>query len=463
MLNHNNSTITASHLRTYLYSLEHEKEREKAKRAREYKAICNANDTKLKKREIAKIEKAVDKEYTFRLKIRDEIVDLLKELKEIPRDIEKLEIAEYMLYRVDMRKTEKIVNRVAKKLGRRYDDILKEIEDRIREFPVFDNVEYIDYSEYNTNGDAKEAAKEKYRLEYTEEERNALIAKDLEVVERMKYFNTIPIPHEILKHCDREIQAKMQKFNNIRQKRIRILSTMEQDYKKLIDPREIQSTIDDALANIDDVKGILTNAEYSSIKKALIKRRKRIHRSTNDIRMVIQSKEKKVGIANFNIQEARYQRMENLRNIILEATNLIRQNPIEEPEKQLEKLKISYQREKQFASVIEKLDDGRRGDNPMTELRAYEEQIYTLENKINRSKRIVEEQQEKIKNAKKELLVLWKMEISTAVSKKRETLELPGPHLGQAPKRVGARREIETSKKAFMKLKKASRGKHACT
>ena len=103
----------------------------------------------------------------------------------------------------------------------------------------------------------------------------------------------------------------------------------------------------------------MTRAEYKSVKNALIKRRKRVFRSTNDIRSVIEAKEKKTGITSFNIQQARYLRMENLRNTILEAQRLIKEHPITELEEQLEKLKISYQREKQFASVIEKLDDGR--------------------------------------------------------------------------------------------------------
>lgn len=352
-------TITASELRTYLYSLEHEKERAMAKETHEYKQLCNANNTKVKKREIEKIEKTIEKEYVEILKDRDITLGLLEEAKEIPIDIEKLEITEYMLYRVDLRKAERVVNKIAKKLGKRYHDIQEEITDKIYDFPALDDVEAVDYSEYNTDGSNIRQSKEQYKLEYTEEERNELIEKDLAIVDKVIEFNSVPIPHEILKNSDRDIQSKMQKFNTIRQKRIRILSSMKEDYKKLIDPREVIKVIDEALTTIASVKEILTRTEYKSVKNALIKRRKRVFRSTNDIRSVIEAKEKKTGITSFNIQQAGYLRMENLRNTILEAQRLIKEHPITELEEQLEKLKISYQREKQFASVIEKLDDGR--------------------------------------------------------------------------------------------------------
>lgn len=458
-------TITASELKSYLYSLEHEKERAVAKEVHDYKQRCNANNTKIKKREVEKIERTITKEYIEVLKDRDNVLVLLEEAKEIPIDIEKLEIVEYMLYRVDLRKTERLVNKVAKKLGKRYHDIQAEIVDRVYDFPALDDVEAIDYSEYNTDGNNLRQSKEQYKLEYTEEERNTLIEKDLEIVDKVIQFNSIPIPHEILKNSDREIQSKMQKFNTMRQKRIRILSSMKDDYQKLIDPREVLKVIDEALTAISTVKDILTKSEYKSVKSALIKRRKRVFRSTNDIRSVIEAKEKKTGIANFNIQQARYTRMENLRNTILEAQNLIKENPITELEEQLEKLKISYQREKQFASVIEKLDDGRNGMPASLEVRAYEQQISNLQYRLSNSRKIVEESQERIKNAKKELLVLWKIEITSVVSKKKDMLEL-GP--GRAkPFGIAPRREqqgkIELNKKALTKLKKASRGKHACT
>lgn len=67
----------------------------------------------------------------------------------------------------------------------------------------------------------------------------------------------------------------------------------------------------------------------------------------------------------------------------------------------------------------------------------------------------MEEAEERIKNAKKELLVLWKMEITSAVSKKGTSLALAAP----MPKT-----EMTTGvdpKLALNKLKKASGGKHA--
>ncbi|MCI8621834.1 MAG: hypothetical protein HFJ50_09345 [Clostridia bacterium] len=458
-------TITVSEFKTYLYSLEHEKERAVAERVHEYKQRCNSNNTKVKKREIAKIEKTIEKEYTEILEIRDKILELLDEAKEIPIDIEKLEIAEYMLYRVDLRKAERVLNKVARKLGKRYQEIQEEVVDKIYDFPDLDDVKGIDYSEFSTDGKKLSKSKEQYKLEYTEEERNELITKELEIVRKVIEFNSIPIPHEILKNSDRDIQSKMQKFNSIRQKRIRILESMPEDYKKLIDPREVLLVIDEALNNIGIVKDILTKAEYKAVKNALIKRRKRVFRSTNDIRVVVETKEKKTGIANFNIQQARYNRMETLRNTILEAQNRIKENPITELEEQLEKLKISYEREKQFASVIEKLDDGRSGMPASLEVRAYEQQISSLGYRLANSRKIVSEAQEQIKNAKKELLILWKMEITSIVSKKKEMLELGAGR--RSTMRMPAKREqvgkLELNKKAFAKLKKSSRGpRKAC-
>ena len=99
------------------------------------------------------------------------------------------------------------------------------------------------------------------------------------------------------------------------------------------------------------------------------------------------------------------------------------------------------------------------------EVRAYEQQISNLQYRLLNSRKIVEESQEKIKHAKKELLVLWKIEITSVVSKKRDMLELgAGRALGvrNAPRRQ-QEGKIELNRKALTKLKKASRGKHACT
>jgi len=451
----NNGTMTLEELKTYLYSLEHEKDREIAKQVHDYKIMCNANMMKVRKKEIAKIEKTVTKEYEIKLKIKDDILDLLEEAKNIPSKVEKLEIAEYMVYRVDMRRTEKVINKAAKKLNRKFEIIQEEIDKKIDAFPALDDVGMIEYSEYQTKGEELALTKEQYKLEFTEEERNKLIEKELEIVEKIKEFNTIPIPHEILKNSDKEIQSKMQKFNNIRQKRIRILSGLKEEYERLLDPRELIKVIDDAISNIKQVKDILSKAEYNSVKNALIKKRKKVYRGTRDIRMSIETKEKKTGIQAFNIQEARYGRMEFLREEIADATSLIKENPIEELQKQLEKLKIAYEKEKQFASVIEKLDNGRNGTST-AEVKAFEEQIYNLNERLINSKKIVADQQERMKRAKQELLVLWKIEINSAVSKKKETLELPAPKA----KRI-AETKADIGKRTFMKLRKVSRGKHA--
>lgn len=77
-----------------------------------------------------------------------------------------------------------------------------------------------------------------------------------------------------------------------------------------------------------------------------------------------------------------------------------------------------------------------RQKNIGMEVRAYEEQIDHLQQKLANSKKIVSEEQEKIRNAKKELLVLWKMEINAAVSKKKENLGLPMPGASNRQNRV---------------------------
>ena len=359
MSKNTNNVITASELRTYLYSLEREKKSKITEEVQQYRIECSVNNTKPKKREVAKIEKAIEKEYAKILESKDELIRLIDECKEIPKNVEELEITEYMLYRVDLKKAEKIVNKAQTRLGKKYHDIQQKIIDSVEKFSVFEGIDGIDYSEYNTSGTKIAQSKEQYKLELTEEERNTLIEKDLDIVDKVIEFSAIPIPHEILKNSDRDIQSKMQRFNSIRQKRIKILESMKEDYKKLIEPREILVIIDDALTNLNAVKEILTRTEYKSVKNALIRRRKKIFRGTNDVRALIEAKEKKIGIANFNIQQARYNRMENLRNTILQATKLIRENPLDELEEQLEKLKIAYAREKQYASVIEKLEAGR--------------------------------------------------------------------------------------------------------
>ena len=285
-----------------------------------------------------------------------------------------------------------------------------------------------------------------------------LIQNELDVIEKAKIFNTTPIPHEILKNSDRDIQSKMQKFNSVRQKRIRILSTMEADYLKLREPREINTMIDDAILNIESISEILTKAEYNKIKNSLIRKRKKIYRATSELRSIIKSKEKKTGVVNYNIQEARYNRMETLRGIITEANSIIKANTLVGAEEQLKKLKTSYEREKQFAVVIEKLQEDKGEKVEQNEgLRAYEEQISSLEYKINNSNKIIKEQEEKINKAKKELLILWKMEIDTTISKKKETLEIP-ENIEESRAKV---KNNET--KGFLsKIIKTQSGKHAC-
>ena len=235
---------------------------------------------------------------------------------------------------------------------------------------------------------------------------------------------------------------------------------MEADYIKLQTPREINTMIDDAILNIEEINEILTKSEYNKVKNSLIRKRKKIYKSTSELRSIIKSKEKKTGIINYNIQEARYGRMETLRNIITEANNIIKANVIPGAEEQLEKLKSSYEREKQFAIVIEKLqeDKGEIADQNV-ELKAFEEQISSLEYRINNSRKITKEQEEKIAKAKKELLILWKMEIDTTISKRKETLEIPE---STEDNKIEKDSIQKSTKSIFSKMKKAQSGKHAC-
>ena len=90
--------------------------------------------------------------------------------------------------------------------------------------------------------------------------------------------------------------------------------------------------------------------------------------------------------------------------------------------------------------------------NNNAELKAYEEQINNLQYKLLNSKRIVAEAQDRIKEAKKELVVLWKMEINTAVDKKKEAFGILG---------TGDRRE--TRKKSRKKQKSICKTKEGIT
>lgn len=133
-------------------------------------------------------------------------------------------------------------------------------------------------------------------------------------------------------------------------------------------------------------------------------------------------------------------------------------------DEQLKKLKASYEREKQYAAVIEKLEQEAGNDITQNrELKAFEEQIRTLSYKINTSDRIISEEEAKIEKAKKELIILWKMEIDTTIYKrKEETLELAAPEERTKSKIQRSREKQKKTKGLFVKLKKSQGGKHAC-
>ncbi len=445
--------LTISELKTYLYSLEDKKKKEKEDEVNKIKAEYKGEKKEEQKKEIIKIKRVIDKQYAPMLKTKDKVLNLLTECADIPKNIEKLKVTRYMVYRGNVEYAENVISKTIKRLEKRYSKIVAIIADKVNIFPICENIDELDFSEYKADEKQLTRAKNKYKEEMTAEERMSLIQKELDIVDKVKMFNSVPIPHEILKESDRDIQLKMKKFNNVRQKRLKILSTMEADYLKLIEPRETEKMIDDAISNVENVEEIFTKREYKNIRNSLLRAKRKIYRKTSDTRNIIKTKENRTGIVSYEVQEARYDRMEKLRLVITEATKKIDANQYLHFEDQLKKLRVSYEKEKQFANIIEKLDDV-NNTNANTEVKIYEDRIRNLEQKIANSKEIIKEEQEKIRNAKKELLVLWKIEITSAVSNKKEKLLLSETNQ-ETP-------EDKLKKGALSKLKKIPNGKHAC-
>lgn len=448
MSNEHNS-ITLEELKTYLYSIEKKETEEKLNQINKYKEEEKNKHKNRKTKDIKDVQKSVSEKYQRWNQTKDKILNLLNECESIQLDIEEIEISQYMLYRVDIRSAEKILEKAKKRLDKRYKDNFKKVINLMHIFPELDYIENIDLGIHKTNTKALDKAKQEFPEEYTEEQRMELIKNELEIIEKSEAFNSIPIPHEILKSSDKEVQSKMPKFNSIRQKRKNILSTMREDYIKLTEPRELEQIIDDALINIDGIEDILTKSEYKNIKNKLIKRKHKVIKSTSEIRNVIKWKEKKTGIINFNIQEARLGRMENLRCEMAEASRVIKMNETTKAEEKLEELKLAYDKEKQYASVIEKLgEDG--NINGTSELVAFENQIASFEKRIENSKKIIKDQEEKIAEIKKELIILWKIEIENTLSNKKENL------LALAEEN----KKNQPQKKNFLGLKRSHKAKH---
>ena len=406
--------------------------------------------------EVTKIAIEDIKTYLCSLEDTEEKKELLLQIDEcerIPQKIEKLKVAKYMAYRAYTNKAEKILLKAIKRLSNRYNKIIGQIFDSAKEIEQFENIEEIDFSKYKPKSNELIEIKEKFKEEFTEEEKKALIQKELYIVEKAKAFNTMPIPHEILKNSDREIQTKMKKFNDTRQKRLRIMSTMGQDYEKLIEPREDYKMVEDAIIYVETIKYILRNSEYKALENSFTKRKKKIYKSSKEIRDIIKYKEKKTGIINYNIQEARYERMNKLGNTINDANKIIEQNRITEVEKQLEKLKVAYEKEKQYASIIEKLHEDSSDINSGAEVEELKNKIYRLEERINISKKVIEEQEDIINNAKKELLILWKIEINSTISKQEKILEL-AENTEKSVKEEGPKHVEKKKENIFKRLKK---------
>ena len=421
----NQKSIKVADLKVYLYSIEEEIANEKKFRINVYEESCKEDEREIIKSNVQKIEKGIDRKYKGRNHTKDKILSFINELESIPEKLEKLQITGYMIYRVDIRRAENIIQKAINRYKELYSNLIEEIKETVEDSPEFCDIGDIDFSEYTITINALDKVKEQYKEEYTDEEREALIKNELDIIEKVKIFNTTPIPHEILKGSDRELQLKMQKFNNARQKRLDIINTMKEDYLKLTEPREIEEMIADALASVEKISNILNESEYHKVKNALLRRKRKVYRSTSEIRNIIKSKEKKTGIISYNLQEARYERMKYLTNIINNASNIIKINDISKITEKLKKLKSSHLKEKQFASVIDKInEDAGALPNENIELRLIEDEIISLENRINNSKKVINEQEEIINQTKKELLVLWKIEIDNTISNKKEKVQL---------------------------------------
>ena len=154
------NAISVSNLKAYLNSLEDEEKEQKLRRISAYKAECADKEIKPKKKKIEKIEKEVEEEYDVMFDAKDEILELIDECKDIPKDLDKLKVTEYMLYRVDIRKAERIIQKIIKQLERRYKEIQEEIEDAICEFPALDEIDMISYKEFEVKGDSLAKSKE---------------------------------------------------------------------------------------------------------------------------------------------------------------------------------------------------------------------------------------------------------------------------------------------------------------
>lgn len=177
MQEQSNNAISVSKLKAYLNSLEDEEKEQKLIRIRDYKLECEEKEARPKKKKIEKIEREVTEEYDVMFDAKDEILELIDECKDIPSDIDKLKVTEYMLYRVDIRKAERIIQKIIKQLERRYEEIQEEIEDAICEFPALDEIDMISYKEFEVKGDNLAKSKEQYKLQLTEEERNRINPK----------------------------------------------------------------------------------------------------------------------------------------------------------------------------------------------------------------------------------------------------------------------------------------------
>ena len=115
----------------------------------------------------------------------------------------------------------------------------------------------------------------------------------------------------------------------------------------------------------------------------------------------------------------------------------------------MKKLEQTYEKEKRYALVIEDINN--KG-NTNAEVALLEEQMKSLKNRIQNSKKIIEEQKNRIADIKRELIILWKVEIDNTISNKKEDfLELAEGN--------DERNEFSTEKKAILGLSKLKKAK----
>lgn len=421
--------ITVEELKTYLESPKEEITKDETLKISEYTKKCEEEHKNVDEKNIRKIKEELKSEYERRNQTKDKILSILKECDEISSKIEKVEVAKYMITRADVRRAEKIVQKEIEELQTTYGKNINEILEIIKKIHGLENVENIDFNIYKQSEKLLTKVKEEFKEELSEDERKELFKEKLDNIENIKRFNSAKIPNKVLKNADNEMQAKLSKFMLVRQKRIKIASTMKNDYMKLVEPTEYKIMIEDALEKLKIISDIIEENRYKKINRELIKIQKRIDRSTSEIRYIIGYKEKKLGLEDYNTQFARQNRMENLETEICNANKDINSKNIESLKKQLAETQKTYEKEKQFKDIVSKFEEPEETEKDKNSEELIEEirkNLVSLQNEVEIAEKIIAEQNKRIEKINEELLVLWKIEIDSTLEVKNNAIALLG-------------------------------------